>query len=90
MNLTINPDDYYTTEEVSKLLKTTPANVSFLCRTGKLKAVKPFGVWIIPKSAIASRLGVEATTKANTEENGVEFIDDQTVQNTNVELDLDV
>lgn len=88
MNLTINPDDYYTTEEVSKILKTTPANVSFLCRTGKLKAVKPFGVWIIPKAAIASHLGVEVTTKTNTEENGVETIDDQTVQNTNVELDV--
>lgn len=90
MNLTIDPNDYYTTEEVSKLLKTTPANVSFLCRTGKLKAVKPFGVWIIPKAAIASHLGVEVTTETNTEENGVELINDQTVQNTNVELDLDV
>lgn len=87
MNLTINPDDYYTTEEVSKLLKTTPANVSFLCRTGKLKAVKPFGVWIIPKSAIASILGVEATTKTNTEENGVETIDDQT-EYTDSDLDV--
>lgn len=87
MNLTINPDDYYTTEEVSKLLKTTPANVSFLCRTGKLKAVKPFGVWIILKSAIASILGVEATTKINTEENGVETIDDQT-EYTDSDLDV--
>lgn len=87
MNLTINPDDYYTTEEVSKILKTTPANVSFLCRTGKLKAVKPFGVWIIPKSAIASILGVEATTKTNTEENGVETIDDQT-EYTDSDLDV--
>lgn len=92
MNLTIDPNDYYTTEEVSKLLKTTPANVSFLCRTGKLKAVKPFGVWIIPKAAIASILGMAAqtTTETNTEENGVELINDQTAQNTNVELDLDV
>lgn len=87
MNLTINPDDYYTTEEVSKLLKTTSANVSFLCRTGKLKAVKPFGVWIIPKAAIASILGVEATTKTNTEENGVEYIDDQT-EYTDSDLDV--
>lgn len=88
MNLTIDPNDYYTTEEVSKLLKTTPANVSFLCRTGKLKAVKPFGVWIIPKATVASHLGVEVITETNTEENGVELIDDQTVQNTNVELDV--
>lgn len=90
MNLTIDPNDYYTTEEVSKLLKTTPANVSFLCRTGKLKAVKPFGVWIIPKATIASHLGMEAqtTTETDTEENGVEYIDDQTAQNTIAELDV--
>lgn len=90
MNLTIDPNDYYTTEEVSKLLKTTPANVSFLCRTGKLKAVKPFGVWIIPKAAVASILGMEAhtTTETDTEENGVEYIDDQTAQNTIAELDV--
>lgn len=87
MNLTINPDDYYTTEEVSKLLKTTPANVSFLCRTGKLKAVKPFGVWIIPKEAIAPLLGVEIKTKTNTEENGVDTIDDQT-EYTDSDLDV--
>lgn len=87
MELTINPDDYYTTEEVSKLLKTTPANVSFLCRTGKLKAIKPFGVWIIPKTTIASIFAANTETETETENNnGVELVDDQTI--TDAELDV--
>lgn len=49
-------EKYYTTSDVAAILNCTKEHVSFLCRTGKIKAVMPFGHWLIDKTSFDEQL----------------------------------
>lgn len=45
-----------TTKQAAQMLHCTTNHVNLLCRKGKIKAVRPFGVWIIDKAALESKI----------------------------------
>lgn len=49
-------EKYYTTSDVAAILNCTKEHASFLCRTGKIKAVRPFGHWLIDKTSFDKRV----------------------------------
>ena len=64
-------EKYYTVTEVAATLRCTETHVNRLCRKGKLKAIKPFGKWLVEKEAFNIKLGVEVST--NDSEKGLEI-----------------
>lgn len=60
-------EKYYTATEVAAILRCTETHVNRLCRNGRLKAIKPFGKWLVEKEAFNMKLGVEVSTNDNSE-----------------------
>jgi len=44
--------EFLTVKEVAARLRTTRWSVTSRCRNGELGAIKPFGVWLIPETAV--------------------------------------
>ena len=65
-------EKYLTAAEVAVLLRVTETHVNRLCRTGKIKAKKPFGQWLIDRQALYARLELKEQ-EVNNDDEGLEI-----------------
>jgi len=56
----INKDAFYSSKDLSELLKKTPGTIRKLCRFGKIKDCKKVGrEWVIPGNSIIEYLSIQ-------------------------------
>lgn len=70
----MNVDEkYLTAPEVAAILRCSETHINRLCRGGKLKAIKPFGKWLVDKTALYQMFGIGVEVKVDADNEGLEI-----------------
>lgn len=60
-----NEKETLSTKQAAEILHCTQSHANLLCRQGKIKAIRPFGHWMIDKEALEAKISLNGESEEN-------------------------